>query len=84
LNGAGAGRLPHAGCPPGEARANAGLEVVEVFRRHFEAYRHSHAPSREQLKVARDLRAYRTAALGGHLEVCTACGWKQPAYDKLP
>jgi predicted RNA-binding Zn-ribbon protein involved in translation (DUF1610 family) len=63
------------------ARAAGGLEVAEVFRRHFEAWRHSHAPNREQLKVARDLVACRTAVLGGHLEVCTACGWQQPAYN---
>jgi hypothetical protein len=39
--------------------------VADVFRRHFEAYRHSHVPSREQDKVARDLVACRTAVLGG-------------------
>jgi hypothetical protein len=55
--------------------------VADVFRRHFEAYRHSHVPSREQVKVARDLVACRTAVLGGHLEVCTACGWQRPAYN---
>lgn len=29
----------------------------------------------------RDIEACRTAVLGGHLEVCSACGYEEPAYN---
>ena len=61
--------------------ARTGLEVADIFGRHYEAFRQRHAPNREQQKAARDILACRTAVLGGHLDVCTACGWQRPAYN---
>jgi len=57
------------------------LEVAEVFRRYGPAYRAAHACSRQQQRVMRAIEACRTAALGGHLEQCDACGHERPAYD---
>ncbi len=57
------------------------LDVAEVFRRYQDAYRATYAPSLEQRRVIRDLTACRTAALGGHLRRCQACGHEQIAYN---
>jgi Putative transposase/Transposase zinc-binding domain len=35
----------------------------------------------EQRRAMRDILRCRTAALGGHLEVCTTCGEERPAYN---
>ncbi len=58
-----------------------GLEVADVVRRYGLAYRAAHACSRAQERVLRAIAACRTAALGGHLEQCDACGHQRPAYN---
>jgi len=63
----------------GEGRPR--LEVADVFRAHGEAYRQSHALTSQQLKVMRAIEACRTSVLGGHLDLCTACGHSTPAYN---
>jgi hypothetical protein len=50
------------------------LEVADIFRAHAEQYRESHALSPQQLKLLWDIENCRTAALGGHADVCIACG----------
>lgn len=59
------------------------LEVAEVFRRYGSAYRQKHAGSlsRGQRRVMSAIERCRTAALGGHLEQCDACGHQRPAYN---
>jgi hypothetical protein len=57
------------------------LEVAEVFRRYGPAYRAAHVCSRAQQRVMRAIAVCRTAALGGHLEQCDACGHQRPAYN---
>ena len=57
------------------------LEVAEVVRRYGPAYRAAHACSRSQQRVLRAIATCRTAALGGHLEACDACGYERPAYN---
>jgi hypothetical protein len=59
------------------------LEVADIFRRHGEAYLAAHAGrlSLGQLKVVSAIRACRTAALGGHLARCNACGHVEIAYN---
>jgi hypothetical protein len=59
----------------------AGLEVADIFRRHLESYRRQHALSPPDERLARDVISCRTAALGGHLLRCTACGYEHPAYN---
>lgn len=60
-----------------------GLEVAEIFRRHGEAYRQEQAGhlGRSERRVMRAIAACRTAALGGHVERCTACGVIRVAYN---
>ncbi len=56
-------------------------EVAEVFRLYGDAYRQTHRLSTPALRVMHAIATCRTAALGGHLERCTDCGFERPAYD---
>ncbi|SDR63951.1 Transposase zinc-binding domain-containing protein [Rhizobiales bacterium GAS113] len=59
------------------------LEVADIFRRHGPAWRTAHAGhvSLAQLKVMSAIETCRTAALGGHVEGCEACGHIRIAYN---
>jgi hypothetical protein len=64
-----------------EAPQRAKLEVADIFRLHGEVYRQQHMLTPQQQKVMRAIEQCRTAALGGHLEVCLECGYNRPAYN---
>lgn len=57
------------------------LEVADVLRAHGEAYRAAHRVSPAQAKVMRRLASCRTAALGGHVDACTGCGFVRVSYN---
>jgi hypothetical protein len=57
------------------------LEVADVFRRYGPAYRVAHAWSSAVRRVMRAIECCRTAALGGHVEACDACGHQRIAYN---
>ena len=59
------------------------LEVAEVARRYGPEFLESlgHSLSAEQKRVLRDLVLCRTAALGGHVEACDACGHRRICYN---
>jgi hypothetical protein len=59
------------------------LEVADIFRRHGSAWRTAHAGhvGLAQLKVMAAIETCRTAALGGHIEGCEACGHIRIAYN---
>lgn len=61
----------------------AGLEVADIFRRLGPAYRRDHAGSlsRGQRRVMNAIERCRTAALGGHVEQCDACGHQRVAFN---
>lgn len=63
--------------------SRAGLEVADVFRAAGAKFLQTHRGfvSSEQLRVASDLVACRTAALGGHVDGCNACGHRQISYN---
>ena len=60
-----------------------GLEGAAVFRRFEPAFREQHGASlsgaRRRAMIA--IEGCRTAALGGHVERCGACGHQRIAYD---
>jgi ribosomal protein S14 len=60
-----------------------GLEVADIFRRHRAAYRADQAGSltSAQRRVMAAIEMCRTAALGGHVEQCEACGDTRIAYN---
>jgi hypothetical protein len=59
----------------------AGLEVADIVREFGAELCAVHPVTAEQQAVLRDIARCRTAALGGHLEVCTACGFERPVYN---
>lgn len=72
-------------CPDDARQASSvetpALEVAEIFRVHGPAYRQTNALSFEQRKVMENIEACRTAALGGHLDICADCGHQRPSYN---
>ena len=56
-------------------------ELADIFREYGEDYRRKHALPVSHLKVMRAVERCRTAALGGHLQQCDACGFERPAYN---
>ena len=51
-----------------------------MLRRHGSAYLAAHRLSAAKAKVWRAILACRTAALGGHVETCSACGTMRHVY----
>lgn len=60
-----------------------GLEVADIFRHTGPIYRQQHADelSRGQRCVMSAIERCRTAALGGHVEQCDACGHQRIAFN---
>jgi hypothetical protein len=59
------------------------LEVADIFRRYGDAYRQQvgGSLSTAQRRVMTAIETCRTAALGGHVEQCDACGHQRIAYN---
>ena len=60
---------------------NRRCELADIFRNYGDEYRHNHALPLSHLRVMRAVERCRTAALGGHLQQCDACGFEHPAYN---
>jgi Putative transposase/Transposase zinc-binding domain len=56
-------------------------ELADIVRAYGAHYRCEHALTAPQHKALRDIAQCRTAALGGHLEQCQACGASRPVYN---
>ncbi|MGH7327027.1 MAG: IS91 family transposase [Polyangiaceae bacterium] len=52
-----------------------------MVRAHGEAFAKSRVLRPEERAALRAIAQCRTAVLGGHLDVCTACGLEQPSYN---
>ncbi|MDF3886730.1 IS91 family transposase [Cupriavidus basilensis] len=61
----------------------AALEVADIFRHCGPQYRQTHADglSRAQRRAMSAIELCRTAALGGHVEQCDACGHQRIAFN---
>ena len=59
------------------------VEVADIFRLHGPAWPAAQAGhvSLDQFKVMSAIEPCRTAALGGHVEGCEACGHTRIAYN---
>lgn len=57
------------------------LEIADIFRIYGRDYRQDNILSADQFKAMRRIEMCRTAALGGHMEVCDNCGFEQNAYN---
>ena len=71
----------HGPAPPDNREGRPRVEIADIFRVHGEAYRQSHALTPEQRHAMRAIEICRTQALGGHLDLCKACGFARPAYN---
>ena len=56
-------------------------EVADVLRVYGEEYRQSHSTSYAQKKAMSHIQVCRSAKLGGHIEQCDQCGFKQNSYN---
>ena len=65
---------------PRHADAAGKVELAQVFARHGAAYRATHRLATVQYRALRAIEACRTAALGGHIERCAACGGLRYSY----
>lgn len=66
-------------CPARAGRATYDLgAIVRAHRAQLEA---AHPLTSGQRRVLTDLAQCRTAALGGHLDVCHGCGYERPSYN---
>lgn len=57
------------------------FDIADIVRQHRPALEARQRLSRPQKRVLTAISRCRTAALGGHLEVCTGCGREHPAYN---
>lgn len=59
------------------------FEVADVLRSYGESYLQSRGESTPQshLRVVHDIKACRTAELGGHVDTCTNCGAQEISYN---
>jgi hypothetical protein len=70
-----------ASCSRGCRQNRPRYEVADLARSAADQLLRSHPLTPEQQRVLRDITRCRTAALGGHLEVCRDCGLERPVYD---
>lgn len=59
----------------------AKLEVADIVRAHRAELEAKHWVTLEQRRVLSAIALCRTAALGGHLDVCRSCHLTRPAYN---
>lgn len=62
-------------------RTRPALELADVVRVHGKAFSKIQILRPEESAALRAIEQCRTAVLGGHLEVCTACGHEPPSYN---
>ena len=63
------------------AASESRADLAAIVRVYGEAYQSAHRPSPAQRAVMRAIVRCRTAALGGHLDRCDACGATRPVYN---
>lgn len=66
------------------APANAGrprFDIPDIVRRHRAALEAEMRLTPAQRRVLSAIEVCRTAALGGHVDVCRACGYEHPFYN---
>lgn len=58
-----------------------GLELADIIRKHRPAYEQKHVLTPTEHAVLDAVERCRTAALGGHLDVCLECAFSRPSYN---
>ena len=57
------------------------LELSDIFREFGSSYRRTHPMLLSHYKVMHAVQVCRTSYLGGHMEVCSSCGYSRPTYN---
>ena len=57
------------------------IELQEILKQYGQTFLDVFRLSYEQMKAYRDILNCRTAALGGHIDVCDHCGYEQHSYN---
>jgi Putative transposase/Transposase zinc-binding domain len=65
----------------GEGAPRSKFTVAEIVRAHGSEYDRAHVLTPDQGRALRAIAACRTASLGGHLDLCSACGYSRPSYN---
>lgn len=65
----------------GARRGAPRFELAEIVRAHRAELESSRTLSPARRRVLTDIAQCRTAVLGGHLDVCQACGHEHPSYN---
>lgn len=74
--------MPHAhGAAEAAPIERPRFEVGEIARVHRRALLQEGGLSLEQIRVLKAITICRTAALGGHVDVCASCGFERPSYN---
>jgi hypothetical protein len=66
-------------CPASAGRPR--FDIADIVRQHRAELEADHWLSVTERRVLTAIERCRTAALGGHVEVCRSCGHEQPAYN---
>jgi hypothetical protein len=66
-------------CPASAGRSR--FDIADIVREHRAALEAEQRLSVTERRVLTAIERCRTAALGGHVEVCRSCGHEQPAYN---
>ena len=56
-------------------------ELADIFREFGSSYRRTHPMPLAHHKVMHAVEVCRTSYLGGHMKVCSLCGYERPAYN---
>ena len=62
-------------------KTNSKWELADIFREFGDAYRRSNRLPLSHLKVMHAVEVCRTSYLGGHMKVCSLCGYEHPTYN---
>jgi hypothetical protein len=57
------------------------FDIADIVRRHRSELEATTQLSRQQRRILSAIELCRTAALGGHMDLCCACGHEHPAYN---
>jgi len=62
-------------------RTTFNWELADIFREFGADYRKAHRMPLSHIKVMHAVEVCRTSYLGGHMKVCSFCGYEHPTYN---
>jgi hypothetical protein len=62
-------------------RTNLKWELADIFREFGAGYHRTNRMPLSHIKVMHAVEVCRTSYLGGHMKVCSFCGYSRPTYN---